>query len=237
MTLTSFSHSLPPCSPPHSPPISAASYNYLYGPVPKLGTALKTIDVQKNWLSGTFPGTGFLSCSASSNCLASAGACNSIGTTQRPLTSCAVCDSPTGADPICAGGTCAPNTAGPLATSTTPTASSPILPRFCVGVPLNASQAAILLSVKTALGVTFTEWSASTLAVAPKAKTHGREVRNGPKGTGRRRLVESEAGRERVLLVAPPSGQAGLCTIQGQTPVPGSWPGVFCSSAGIVIAL
>ncbi|CAI5513819.1 unnamed protein product [Closterium sp. Naga37s-1] len=216
-----------------------ASYNYLYGPVPKLGTALKTIDLQKNWLSGTFPGTGFLSCSASSNCFANSGACNTTGTTQRPLASCAVCDSPTGADPICAGGTCAPNTAGPLASSTTPTTSSPILPRFCVGVPLNAVQAAILLSVKTALGVTFTEWSASTLAVAPKAKPLVRESRNGLKAMGRRRLAESEAGRERVLLVAPPSplGQAGLCTIQGQTPVPGSWPGVFCSSAGMVVGL
>ncbi|CAI6006117.1 unnamed protein product [Closterium sp. NIES-65] len=208
-------------------------YNYLYGPVPKLGTALKTINVQKNWLSGTFPGTGFLSCSASSNCLASTGACNTTGTTQCPLASCAVCDSPSGADPICAGGTCAPNNAAPLASSTTPTASSPILPRFCVGVPLNPSQATILLSVKTALGVTFTEWSASTLAVSLRAKSRG----NGLKATGQQRLVESEAGRERVLLVAPPSGQARLCTIQGQTPMPGSWSGVFCSSAGVVVAL
>ncbi|CAI5513828.1 unnamed protein product [Closterium sp. Naga37s-1] len=214
-----------------------ASYNYLYGPVPKLGTALKTIDLQKNWLSGTFPGTGFLSCSASSNCLANSGACNTTGTTQRPLASCAVCDSPTGADPICAGGTCAPNTAGPLAISTTPTASSPILPRFCVGVPLNAAQAAILLSVKTALGVTFTQWSASTISGAPKAKTLTNEIRNGPKALKLRRLAEVEAVRERLLLVASPSGQAGLCTIQGQTPVPGSWPGVFCSSSGMVVGL
>ncbi|CAI5513835.1 unnamed protein product [Closterium sp. Naga37s-1] len=212
-----------------------ASYNYLYGPVPKLGTALKTIDVQKNWLSGTFPGTGFLSCSASSNCLASTGASNTTGTTQRPLASCAVCDSPTEADPICAGGTCAPNTAGPLASSTTPTTSSPILLRFCVGVPLNAAQAAILLSVKTALGVTFIEWSASTLALSPKAKTLVSEFRNGLKAMGRRLLAESEPGRERVLLVA--SGQMGSCTIQGQTPVPGSWPCVFCSSAGMVVGL
>ncbi|CAI5513845.1 unnamed protein product, partial [Closterium sp. Naga37s-1] len=212
-----------------------ASYNYLYGPVPKLGTALKTIDVQKNWLSGTFPGTGFLSCSASSNCFANIGACNTTGTTQRPLASCSVCDSLKGTDPICAGGTCAPNTAGPLATFTTPTTSSPILLRFCVGVPLNAAQAAILLSVKTALGVTFTEWSASTISA--KARTLTSEISNGPKALKRRHLAESEAGRERVLLVAPPSVQAGLCTIQGQTPVPGSWPGVFCSSAGIVVGL
>ncbi|CAI5977321.1 unnamed protein product [Closterium sp. NIES-65] len=205
-----------------------ASYNYLYGPVPKLGTALKAIDVPKNWLAGTLPGTGFLSCSASSNCLTSTGACNTTGTTQHPLASCAVCDSPKGTDPICAGGTCAPNTAGPLASSTTPTASSPILPRFCVGVPLNAAQAVFLLSVKTTLGVTFTEWYASYLTVSPKAKT---------KAMGWRRLAESEASRERVLLVAPPSGQAGLCTIQGQTPVPGSWRGIFCSSAGIVVGL
>ncbi|CAI5939399.1 unnamed protein product [Closterium sp. NIES-64] len=150
--------------------VIGASYNYLYGPVPRLGTTLKTIDMQKNWLSGTFPGTGFLSCSASSNCLANTGACNTTGTTQRPLASCAVCDSPSRADPIFAGGTCAPNAASPLATSTTPTAPSPILPRFCVDVPLNAAQAAIVLSVKTDLGVTFTEWSASTLAVSPKAK-------------------------------------------------------------------
>ncbi|CAI5939379.1 unnamed protein product [Closterium sp. NIES-64] len=212
-----------------------ASYNYLYGPVPKLGTALKTIDVQKNWLSVTFPGTGFLSCSASSNCFANIGACNTTGTTQRPLDSCAVCDSLKGTDPIYRGGTCAPNTAGPLATFTTPTTSSPILPRFCVGVPLSAAQAAILLTVKTALGVTFTEWSASTIAA--KASPLTSEISNGPKALKRRRLAASEAGRERVLLVAPPSAQAGLCTIQGQMPVPGSWPGLFCSSAGNVVGL
>ncbi|CAI5483348.1 unnamed protein product [Closterium sp. Yama58-4] len=212
-----------------------ASYNYLYGPVPKLGTAPKTIDLQKNWLSGTFPGTGFLSCSASSNCLANIGTCNTTGTKQRPLASCSVCDSLKGTDPICAGGTCAPNTAGPLATFTTPTASSPILPRFCVGVPLSAAEATILLSVKTALGVTFTEWSASTIAA--KARTLISEISNKPKALNKRRLAESEARRERVLLVAPPSAQAGMCTIQGQTPVPGSWPGVFCSSDGVVVGL
>ncbi|CAI5514883.1 unnamed protein product [Closterium sp. Naga37s-1] len=219
---------------------SGASYNYLYGPMPKFGAALKTLDLQKNWLSGTFPGTGFLSCSASSNCLASTGACNTTGTTQRPLASCAVCDSPTGADPICAGGTCAPNTAGPLASSTTPTAASAVLPRFCVGVPLNSVQAAFLLNVKTALGVTFAEWSPSTLIVSPKAKTLGSKTGNGLKAMGRRRLAESEPGREERLLKVtpkPPSGQAGLCTIQGQTPVAGSWPGVFCNAAGMVVGL
>ncbi|CAI5514873.1 unnamed protein product [Closterium sp. Naga37s-1] len=192
LTPHSITLSLPPS--PLSPLLfSGASYNYLYGPVPKLGTALKTIDVQKNWLSGTFPGTGFLSCSASSNCLASSGACNTTGTTQCPLASCAVCDSPKGTDPICAGGTCAPNTAGPLATSTTPTATSPILPRFCMGVPLDAVQASILLSVKTALGVTLTQWSASTLGMTSKANPLSSEFRNRPsrwgggawEGTGR----------------------------------------------------
>ncbi|CAI5513810.1 unnamed protein product [Closterium sp. Naga37s-1] len=216
-----------------------ASYNYLYGPVPKLGAALKTLDLRNNWLSGTFPGTGFLSCSASSNCLANTGACNTTGTTQRPLASCAVCDSPKGTDPICAGGTCAPNTAGPLASSTTPTTSSPILPRFCVGVPLNVAQAAILLSVKSALGVTFTQWSASILAVSPKATSFTREISNGPKALERRRLAGNGSGRERLLKVTPqpPSGDAGMCTIQGQTPVPESWPGVFCSSSGMVVGL
>ncbi|CAI5494064.1 unnamed protein product [Closterium sp. Naga37s-1] len=214
---------------------SGASYNYLYGPVPKLGAALKTIELRNNWLSGTFPGTGFLSCSASSNCLASTGTCNTTATTQRALASCAVCNSPKGADPICAGGTCAPNTAGPLASSTTPTATSPILPRFCMGVPLDAVQAGILLSVKTALGVTLTHWSASTLGIPSKANPLSSEFSDGPRVLGRRRLAGSRSGRERLLLVA--SGQGGMCTIQGQTPVPGSWPGVFCSSAGMVVGL
>ncbi|CAI5946357.1 unnamed protein product, partial [Closterium sp. NIES-64] len=168
-----------------------ASYNYLYGSMPAPGTALKTLTLDGNWLSGTFPGTGFSSCSATANCLASISACTTLGTVQRAAAACAVCDTADGSGTVCGGGTCAPDTAVPLASSTPNSATAAVLPRFCVGVPLDATQGNILLALKTTLGATFSDWTAATLA-APKATSTKPK-----KGSKRRVLLQ---GRGSGLL-------------------------------------
>ncbi|CAI5467888.1 unnamed protein product, partial [Closterium sp. Yama58-4] len=203
---------------------AGASYNYLYGSMPTPGAALKAIALDGNWLSGTFPGAGFSSCSATANCLASIGACTTLGTVQRDATACPVCDTLDGSGTVCGGGTCAPDTTGPLASSTPNSATAAVLPRFCVGVPLDATQGNILLALKTTLGVTFSDWTAATLA-APKATSPK------PKAGKRRELQ----GRGSGLLYDWKA--VGSCTIDGQTPIAGSWTGVRCSPLGQIVGL
>ncbi|CAI7833026.1 unnamed protein product [Closterium sp. NIES-54] len=215
----------PPSPPPHPSHRSGASYNYLYGSIPAPGAALKAIALDGNWLSGTFPGAGFSSCSATSNCLASIGACTTGGTVQRAAAACTVCDTTDGSGTVCGGGTCAPDTAAPLASSTPNSATAAVLPRFCVGVPLDATQGNILLALKTTLGATFSDWTASTLA-APKATS------TQPKTGGKRRALQ---GRGSGLLYDWKA--VGSCTIQGQTPIAGSWTGVRCSPIGQIVSL
>ncbi|GJP65539.1 hypothetical protein CLOP_g22417 [Closterium sp. NIES-67] len=203
-----------------------ASYNYLYGAMPTPGAALKSLNVQGNWLSGTFPGSGFVSCNAFANCFTNMGGCvQATSLAQRAASACAVCNSIDGTGTICGGGICAPDTSLPLSNSSPNTAVSPILPRFCVGVGLDATQGNVLLALKTALGVTFTDWTAATLAT-PKASP-----------------TKPKAGSKQRRMLARGSGMfyswasVGSCTIQGQTPIAGSWTGVRCSPAGLVVSL
>ncbi|CAI5528124.1 unnamed protein product [Closterium sp. Naga37s-1] len=208
-----------------------ASYNYLYGAMPTPGAALKAIALDGNWLSGTFPGAGFSSCSATANCLTSIGACTTGGTVQRDAVACPVCDKLDGSGTVCGGGTCAPDTTGPLASSTPNSATAAVLPRFCVGVPLDATQGNILLALKTTLGVTFSDWTASTLA-APKATSPKPKTGKKPKGGSKRRTLQ---GRGSGLLYDWKA--VGSCTIVGQTPIAGSWTGVRCSPLGQIVGL
>ncbi|CAI5528130.1 unnamed protein product, partial [Closterium sp. Naga37s-1] len=205
-----------------------ARWNYLYGAVPPLAPALKTLAVDGNWLSGTFPGAGFSSCSATKNCFASIGACTTGGTVQRNATTeCAVCDSPDGTGTICGGGTCVPNTINiyPNGPYYAPR------PRFCVGVALDATQGNILLALKTTLGATFSDWTAATLA-APKATSPKTKTGKKPKSGGKRRVLQG-----RGSMMQYDWKLVGSCTIQGQTPIAGAWTGVRCSPLGQVVAL
>ncbi|CAI5997944.1 unnamed protein product [Closterium sp. NIES-65] len=205
-----------------------ARWNYLYGAVPPLAPALKTLAVDGNWLSGTFPGAGFSSCSATKNCFASIGACTTGGTVQRNATTeCAVCDSPDGTGTICGGGTCVPNTINiyPNGPNYAPR------PRFCVGVALDATQGNILLALKTTLGATFSDWTAATLA-APKATSPKTKTGKKPKSGGKRRVLQG-----RGSMMQYDWKLVGSCTIQGQTPIAGAWTGVRCSPLGQVVAL
>ncbi|CAI5491166.1 unnamed protein product, partial [Closterium sp. Naga37s-1] len=220
-----------PC-PPFCPPFptslarSGASYNYLYGAVPAPGAALKAIALDGNWLSGTFPGTGFSSCSATANCLASSGACTTGGTVQRTTAACAVCDTTDGSTTVCGGSTYAPDTTAPLGSGTPNSATAAVLPRFCVGVALDATQGNVLLVRKASLGATFSDWTAATLAAlkATPAK---------PKAQRKRRVLQARG----AAAMQYEWKVVGSCTIQGQTPIAGVWTSMRYSPLGQILSL
>ncbi|CAI5514872.1 unnamed protein product [Closterium sp. Naga37s-1] len=90
-------------------------FNYLTGSVPVPGAALKHLDLESNYLVGTFPSVSILSCSARTNCFSSAAACTADGgkgTVQRAT--CSICGSADGTGLLCGGGgasTCQPTAA------------------------------------------------------------------------------------------------------------------------------
>ncbi|CAI5980290.1 unnamed protein product [Closterium sp. NIES-65] len=62
-------------------------------------------------------------------------------------------------------------------------ATAVVLPRFCVGVPLDATQGNIPLALKSTLGVTFSDWTTTTLA-APKATSTKPKAGGAREGVG-----------------------------------------------------
>ncbi|CAI6005769.1 unnamed protein product [Closterium sp. NIES-64] len=70
-----------------------------------------------------------------------------------------------------------------LSTLTPNSATAVVLPRFCVGVPLDATQGNIPLALKSTLGVTFSDWTTTTLA-APKATSTKPKAGGAREGVG-----------------------------------------------------
>ncbi|CAI5465479.1 unnamed protein product, partial [Closterium sp. Yama58-4] len=185
----------------------SVAYNYLTGPFPTVPASAKSLDVQGNFLSGSFPTNALTYCAATTNCLTDANNCASLGITQRTAADCAICGTPFGQGTLCGGVTCLVNTTDITAP---PTASSPARNLYCTPVALDTNTTTTLLALKTVLGVTATDWSATTVVLQPKA------------------LKSSSV---------PLATTVGACTVEGQTPAPGSWTGVFCNTAGAVVAL
>ncbi|CAI5465475.1 unnamed protein product, partial [Closterium sp. Yama58-4] len=143
-------------------------WNYLTGTVPVPGTALQVLDLENNWLNGKFPSTAnWYFCTARANCFNDPTPCknnNNQGITQRP--SCAICNSADATGTLC-GGTvaCQPDPAAVKAVTAVPTTSTPVLALTCPPVPpvtTDATAASALMNIKTALGVTYTNWAASS---------------------------------------------------------------------------
>ncbi|CAI7833021.1 unnamed protein product [Closterium sp. NIES-54] len=185
----------------------SVAYNYLTGSFPTVPASAKSLDVQSNFLSGAFPTNTLTYCAATTNCLTDANNCASLGVSQRAGSDCAICGTSFGQGTLCGGVACLVNTTGVTAP---PTATSPLRNLFCMPVALDTNSTATLLAMKTVLGVTATDWSATTVVLQPKA------------------LKSSSV---------PLATTVGACTVEGQTPAPGSWTGVYCNSAGAVVAL
>ncbi|CAI5483343.1 unnamed protein product [Closterium sp. Yama58-4] len=181
--------------------------NYLTGSVPVPGAALKHLDLENNYLVGTFPSGSWQSCSARTNCFSSAAACTAdggIGTVQRDT--CSICGSVDGTGVLCSGGgasTCQPTPASLASLSVINSISTPALPMECSllpAVPVNSTAMAALLSIKTALGVTHTGWAAN--AVCTLAGTAGTVASGSLTG------VECDSAGNPVKIA---SGQGMLC--------------------------
>ncbi|CAI5465490.1 unnamed protein product [Closterium sp. Yama58-4] len=103
----------------------------------------------------------------------------------------------------------------PMHASSLPVSCSPLKPPALVWLlvwtnPYTAPVTA-LGNIKAALGVTFTDWTAPTALLKPKAA--------GSTGSGSVALTD--------WLTT-----GGYCTVEGQTPVAGSWSGVLCNALG-----
>ncbi|CAI7753254.1 unnamed protein product [Closterium sp. NIES-54] len=137
--------------------------NYLTGVVPAVGATVKLLNVAGNFLSGSFPTTGLTACDARSNCFADASKCiNTNGTAQRAAADCNVCGSSGAAGTLCGGGFCIPNATVPAAAGTPNTEGQAVLPLFCQGGPIEVNMRGAMLNLKASLGVTLTDWLATS---------------------------------------------------------------------------
>ncbi|CAI5997934.1 unnamed protein product, partial [Closterium sp. NIES-65] len=143
-------------------------WNYLTGSVPVLGAAVQVLDLENNWLIGKFPATtNWPICTARANCFSDPTACknnNNQGVTQRA--SCAICNSADGTGTLCSNNIiCQPDPAGVKASTALRTPTTPLLAFTCPPTPpvtTDATAASALMNIKTTLGVTYTNWAASS---------------------------------------------------------------------------
>ncbi|CAI5509355.1 unnamed protein product [Closterium sp. Naga37s-1] len=189
----------------------ALRYNYLTGTLPASITSIKSLDISQNFFVGSLPTGTWSFCSATKNCLASAGNCQNNG--QR--SACGICGTTDGTGTLCGlGQTCLPDADAKIAAKQNNYISevalvrrhARFLPPLCPQVPyallLTRLQllstfpcanpanptAAAMQNIKTALGVTLTTWTATAPCRLTKAPVA----------------------------------------------IPGEWTGVFCTEAGKV---
>ncbi|CAI7912825.1 unnamed protein product, partial [Closterium sp. NIES-54] len=168
--------SLPPSLLPSLPLSHCSKFfrNYLTGTFPAPGPALKNIDLQHNFLFGSFPSHSATYCTATSNCFSQASNCNTAATTQRTPAACSICNVTMAADAagagwvvpaagssqvLCGGGSCAPNASAPFSNRTPYTSSSPLLPMFCALIGMASGSSQAMLALKSSLGVTLSSWA------------------------------------------------------------------------------
>ncbi|CAI6005773.1 unnamed protein product [Closterium sp. NIES-64] len=171
----------PPLRPPPLFPTSRAgasnklNRNYLTGMVLAVGSAVKSLNVAGNFLSGTFPTAALTACDARSNCFVDATKCaNTNGTAQRTTTGCNICFSTGTADALCGGGYCMPDAIVPAGAGTPNAEGQALLPMFCQGGPIEINMRGAMLNLKASLGVTFTDWTtASSCTIAGQSPVAG----------------------------------------------------------------
>ncbi|GJP50213.1 hypothetical protein CLOM_g9357 [Closterium sp. NIES-68] len=133
----------------------ALRFNYLTGTVPTAITKIKSLDLYSNYLVGSIPTGTWSFCNSGSNCFASTSSCAG---SQRAVTACAICGSTDGTGTLC-GGTklCVPDADTAIASKVNNYGAQVAL--YCSALYMNAGDAAALLNIKTAMGLTFTNWA------------------------------------------------------------------------------
>ncbi|CAI6006119.1 unnamed protein product [Closterium sp. NIES-65] len=128
-----------------------------------------------NFLAGSFPALGLAFSSTRINCFASTANCKHPtrpAEIPRAAAACAICNTTNAKGKLCSniigGGICSvtPPSALLLPPGTPNSALSPVLPLVCTAaasVARDATQAAALMNVKVALGVSFADWRGDAL--------------------------------------------------------------------------
>ncbi|CAI6006115.1 unnamed protein product [Closterium sp. NIES-65] len=184
------------------------------------GTAMKHLDLENNYLMGTFPTGSWQSCSACINCFADAAACTADGgngVVQRDT--CSICGSADGTGVLCGGGgasTCQPTAASLASLSTLNSPSAPALPMACSllpAVPVNSTATTYLSAIRS---FQFYPHSIHRLPTSP--------------------LTVAALMSIKIVLGVTYTGWAAnaVCTLAGTTGTvtSGSLTGVECDSAG-----
>ncbi|CAI5950160.1 unnamed protein product [Closterium sp. NIES-64] len=190
--LPNSSLSPPPFPHPLPCPCSSVGYNYLTGAFPAVPATTKALDVQSNFLSAAFPTNTLTYCAATTNCLTNANNYASLGIAQRSAADCAICGTDSGQGTLCGGVPCLVNTTRVTAPIT---ASSPTRNLYYTPVAMDANTTTTLLALESVLGVTAADWSATTVALQPKALKGGS---------------------------VPMASTVDAYTVEGQAPTPGS---------------
>ncbi|CAI5483335.1 unnamed protein product, partial [Closterium sp. Yama58-4] len=145
------------------------SSNYLTGTIPPLPASLLSLDVAFNFLSGSFPQLSLSYCTANQNCFLNSSNCCTYSSLQRPTTACAICGTTDGQGALCGSGLCAPRSSVYAGNGTINVPSLPPVSMACQGnaplVLMNAASVSAMLSIKSYFGLTYTDWTASTLCV------------------------------------------------------------------------
>ncbi|CAI6006146.1 unnamed protein product [Closterium sp. NIES-65] len=207
--------------------VNVLGFNFLTGSLPgSIAAPLKALDVQFNFLAGSFPALSLAFCSARINCFASIANCKHPtrpAEIPRAAAACAICNTMNAQGKLCSnnvgGGICSvilpPSLLLPPATPNS--ASSPVLPLVCTAsasVPINATHAAALMNVKVALGVSFPDWRGDALCTlvgspVPAPNTwngvacdeSGKVLRVSLKGQGLTGSIHSEISKLTTLTV------------------------------------
>ncbi|CAI7841269.1 unnamed protein product, partial [Closterium sp. NIES-53] len=133
-------------------------FNYLTGSLPTSITKIKSLDINQNYFVGSIPSGTWSYCDAGNNCLASVGNCQSYF--QR--SSCAICGSTDGTGTLCAAGqACLPSSDAKIAAGQKNYNGEVALSCVVQPITMNSADAAALLSIKSAMGLTYTTWAAT----------------------------------------------------------------------------
>ncbi|CAI5513829.1 unnamed protein product, partial [Closterium sp. Naga37s-1] len=132
--------------------------NYLTGMLPAMATQLLVLAIASNLLARAFPTQPFQLCDIRSNCLPSPGSCTNDACVAQRTSGCVFCGSATGAPPFCAGTTCTPDVAAPLAAGTVNNLNATLPTMFCKAVAVDDNSALVLLALRAGLGVSALSW-------------------------------------------------------------------------------
>ncbi|CAI5999409.1 unnamed protein product [Closterium sp. NIES-64] len=225
------------------------AYNYLTGTVPvTVGAALKSLYIGGNFRSGSIGTLTGVTCSAALKCLTSQGSCTTGGVLNRA--GCNICGSANTQRTLFSNGLCVPNATAAVASSETPTLSTPMMPMYCTGVTINAAAGDALLPCMTAMCHATTMHAAAhqpssivshtaasplvTLSALRPLTYPFRSLSSAPSPHPylSRCVPVTVLGNIKTAAFTALLKPTAVLKPKATAPVPSSWSGVLCNSLG-----